>query len=64
MPYNPVNQGQLQRMGPRLLDFSRINLSPSRSQIMDSLKYWAGEVRALGLDTLEGCKRVINTPDR
>lgn len=62
--HNPVNQGRLQRMGPRLLDFSRINLHPSQSNILDSLRYWAGEVRALGLDTLEGCKRVINTPGR
>ena len=62
MAHNPVNQGRLQRMGPRLIDFSRINLSPSRSPILDSLRYWASEVRAMGLDTLDGCKRPINTP--
>lgn len=50
------NYNRVQRMGARSLDYSRINLSPSRSAILDSLRLWAAEVRALGLDTLEGCK--------
>lgn len=53
--HNPVNQNKLQPMGPRLFDFTRVNLNPSRSAILDSWRYWAQEVRALGLDTLRGC---------
>lgn len=44
---NPVNQNKLQPMGPRLFDFTRVNLNPSRSAILDSLRYWAQELHAL-----------------
>ena len=40
---------------PRHFDMARVIPHPNRSAITDSLKWWAGEVRALGLDTLQGC---------
>lgn len=39
----------------RFFDFSRVNLNPQRGDIDAALRYWAAEIRALGLATLEGC---------